>query len=95
MTDHIAINQQRLIEILVEMRANGIATALTTEIIDKYMGGFHTNKGVAVNDSWNAQFGKYLKAHCLDLGISEQASKERVVVNGHPTKCSRWQVLNG
>lgn len=93
MTDHLSINAQRLRDVLAQMRANGVTTALTTDIIDKYMGGFHSNQRVPVNDSWNAQFGKYLKAHGAQFGIAQEASKIPVTVNGHPTTCSRWQLL--
>lgn len=92
MTDHLSINVQRLMDVLAQMRARGATTALTTEIIAQYMGGFHSNQGVPVKDSWNAQFGKYLKAHGADLGIAEETSRIRVEVNSHPTTCSRWRL---
>ena len=92
MTDHIAINEKRLLDVIAEMRIHGETSARTTEIIDKYMGGFSSNKKVPASDSWNAQFGKYLKAHQASLGIAEIASKQRVVVDGHPTTCSIWNL---
>lgn len=90
MTDHISIDRERLCHTLNEMRSTGISSALTTTIIDRYMGGFHSNKEVPVNISWNAQFGKYLKSHSTILGIFEEAKKEKVIINGNPTSSSRW-----
>jgi hypothetical protein len=94
MTDHISINTERLSEVLNEMRRSGISTALTTDIIQQYMGGFHSNKGVPVADSWNAQFGKYLKANSEQFGISEVAANVRVIIDGSPTNASRWNLGN-
>ncbi|MEH0834416.1 hypothetical protein [Pectobacterium cacticida] len=37
---------------LRESHKEGIV--FTTEIIDIYMGGFHSNRGVSASDSWNA-----------------------------------------
>ncbi len=95
MTDHIAINPTRLVEVLDEMRRNGATTALTTDIIDKYMGGFHSNEGVPVVDSWNAQFGKYLKSNREVLRISENKAGVRVKVNGVATSASKWNLNPG
>ncbi|MEH6386707.1 hypothetical protein [Pseudomonas profundi] len=92
MTDHIDINEERLQQVLAEMRERNEASALTTDIIELYMGGFHSNKGVPVKDSWNAQFGKYLKANSSKFGINELSSHESVKVNGHPTSSSRWSL---
>jgi len=94
MTDHISINAQRLSEVLDDMRRSGTLTALTTEIIAKYMGGFHSNKGVPVVDSWNAQFGKYLKSNSQKLGISEMQPKVKTIVEGNPTSASKWSISN-
>lgn len=92
MTDHLEINEERLQQVLSEMRESGKDSALTTDVIELYMGGFHSNKGVPVKDSWNAQFGKYLKANSAKFDISEVGTNERVTVNGHPTSASRWSL---
>lgn len=94
MTDHIEINEERLHQVLTEMRERNEVSALTTDIIEVYMGGFHSNRGVPAKDSWNAQFGKYLKANSPKFGITELNSGESVKVNGHATTSSRWN-LNG
>ncbi|GEM_PF-1481023 len=93
MTDAIKINTERLTDTLNELRLNR-SEALTTEIIDRYMGGFHQNKGVPVSDSWNAQFGKYLKAHHAELDIREIAPNQRVEVNNGFTSASLWALSN-
>lgn len=94
MTDSIEINFTRLTEKLDEFRLEGIKNVLTTEIIERYMGGFHTNKLVPVKDSWNAQFGRYLKANSRDLKIHEIAKNEAVVVRGERTTASRWSLFD-
>lgn len=93
MTNSISINEERLHQVLNEIRSGGVYSVLTTDIIEKYMGGFHINKQVPVNDSWNAQFGKYLKSHAAMLGILEETANEKVIINNNPTSASRW-VLN-
>lgn len=57
------------------------------------MGGFHTNKLVPVKDSWNAQFGRYLKAHYTDLKIREITQNVPVIVRGERTTASRWSLF--
>ena len=89
MTDAIQINTERLNTTLNELRLNR-SEALTTDIIESYMGGFHQNKGVPVSDSWNAQFGKYLKAHHVELGIREIAAQQRVKIKNSFTSASLW-----
>lgn len=91
MTDSIQINVERLVHKLEELRQER-KEAFTTEIIDRYMGGFHSNKAVPVADSWNAQFGKYLKAHESELNIREMASKQKVSTNGSSTTSSLWSL---
>ena len=91
MTDHISINEERLSETLNGLLNQNGATALTTQIIDAYMGGFHSNKGVPASISWNAQFGKYLKAHAETLGICEDAAGLPVTHKGDHTTTSRWK----
>lgn len=93
MTDAIQINTERLIAVLDQLRLNR-SEALTTEIIDQYMGGFHQNKAVPPTDSWNAQFGKYLKAHHGELNIREIAAGQRVQVNGSVTSSSLWALTS-
>ncbi len=93
MTDAIQINTERLTNTLNELRINR-SEVLTTEIIDRYMGGFHQNKAVPPNDSWNAQFGKYLKAHHAELNIKEIAARQQVKVNGSFTTSSLWALDN-
>ncbi|MCQ4320987.1 hypothetical protein [Stutzerimonas stutzeri] len=93
MADAIQINTERLNKTLNELRLNR-NEVLTTDIIEQYMGGFHQNKGVPVSDSWNAQFGKYLKAHQAELDILEIASKQKVEVNGGFTSASMWALSN-
>ncbi|MEE3662557.1 hypothetical protein V2I52_11595 [Brenneria sp. g21c3] len=90
MIDAITVNFERLGESLNKLREkNNSGKALTTEIIEIYMGGFHSNKGVPVNDSWNAQFGKYLKRHAVELGISENRKNVRI---GNTT-ASEWNLF--
>ncbi len=93
MNKHDGRNTDRLKQTLNELRINR-SEALTTDIIEHYMGGFHQNKGVPVSDSWNAQFGKYLKAHHAALDICEVASKQKVEVNGGYTSASLWSLSN-
>jgi hypothetical protein len=90
MTEHISINNVRLAAVLNQMRNIGNTSVLTTEIIEQYMGGFHSNRRVPVADSWNAQFGKYLKAHLQELQIVELEANVRVETNGGTTHASRW-----
>ena len=90
MTDNISIDSNRLEEVLAEMRVKQLPSVLTTDIIEYYMGGFHQNKKVPPSASWNAQFGKYLKANASALGIAEIAAKEKVKLNGSTTCSSRW-----
>lgn len=92
MDNEIGINRDRLQQVLDGMRETGKQTALTTEIINEYMGGFHSNRSVPVRDSWNAQFGKYLKAHSETFGISEQTANVRVVIGGRTTHASLWDL---
>ena len=92
MTESIEINVDRLTRILAELKEEK-EEAHTTDIIDRYMGGFHSNKGVPVSDSWNAQFGKYLKSHQKELKICEVAPKQRVVRDGDVTTASLWSLL--
>ncbi|MHA7000280.1 hypothetical protein [Aeromonas schubertii] len=91
MTDAIQINTERLAQKLEELRQER-TEAFTTEIIDRYMGGFHSNKEVPASDSWNAQFGKYLKAHESELNIRELAAKQKVSTNGSTTTSSLWSL---
>ena len=95
MTDYIAINRSRLADVLDQMREAGRSEALTTEIIGEYMGGFHSNRGVPVTDSWNGQFGKYLKAHMRELRIDELETHVRVPVGDGITHTSRWGLNAG
>lgn len=89
MTEVIQINAERLAQILNEFRQER-REAFTTEIIDRYMGGFHSNKAVPASVSWNAQFGKYLKAHEAELNIREIATKQEVNTNSNSTTSSSW-----
>ncbi|AHL77594.1 hypothetical protein CH92_00275 [Stutzerimonas stutzeri] len=89
MADAIQINTERLKNTLDQIRLNR-SEALTIDIIEQYMGGFHQNKAVPPTDSWNAQFGKYLKAHHAELGVREIAAGQKVKVNGSLTSSSLW-----
>ncbi len=95
MTDYIAINRCRLAAVLEQMREAGKSEALTTEIIEVYMGGFYSNRNVAVTDSWNGQFGKYLKAHMQELQINELEAHVSVPVGDGITHASRWELNAG
>jgi hypothetical protein len=93
MTESITINTERLIRTLTALRESHLdGLVLTTDIIDHYMGGFHSNLNVPVQDSWNAQFGKYLKAHASELRIMQVDANVRVEANGHPTSAAKWQI---
>jgi len=93
MADSISIDSNRLKDVLDDMRQKELSSALTTDIIEYYMGGFHQNKKVPPSISWNAQFGKYLKANSSMLGITEVAAKEKVIINGSATSASRWSII--
>ena len=95
MTDYIAIKRSRLVAVLDQMREAGRTEALTTEIIEEYMGGFHSNRGVPATDSWNGQFGKYLKAHRQELQIGELETNVRVPVEDGITHASLWELNAG
>ncbi|MCM0147060.1 MULTISPECIES: hypothetical protein [Photobacterium] len=90
MAEHISVDTNRLMDVLAEMHEKQLPSVLTTDIIENYMGGFHQNKKVPPSVSWNAQFGKYLKANAQSLGITEIAAKEKVKLNGTMTSASRW-----
>lgn len=76
--------------VLDQMRFDGRSEVKTTEIIEKYMGGFHSNEGVPAGDSWNAQFGKYLQANAGLLRVTHVASSQHVEMHGRPTTTSIW-----
>lgn len=96
MATEISINDARIHGVLNAFRKERAErdeprpSVLTTEIIDRYMGGFHSNLGVSASVSWNAQFGKYLKTKANELRLVEIEKDVRVVVNGHLTTASRW-----
>ena len=46
-------------------------TFKTTEVIDRYLGHFHSDVGTPPAFSFNAQFGKLLKRNEAELGIVE------------------------
>ena len=91
MPDAIQINATRLAQKIDELRLER-KEAYTTDIIERYMGGFHSNKAVPVSDSWNAQFGKYLKSHETELNIRETAAKQKLKINGSLTTASLWSL---
>ena len=93
MHESISINRQRLESTLNELRSDGQCDVYTTEIIDAYMGGFHSNLGVPATVSWNAQFGKHLSAHADELRIRLVSSENSIEVNGHPTTSAIWALL--
>ncbi len=90
MKEAIDINLNSLVSTLADFRVRGEMEITTIQIIEKYMGGFHQNRGVDPSTSWNAQFGKYLKAHMTDLGIVESDSKLKVRINNSDTTSSLW-----
>jgi hypothetical protein len=93
MKENILINRDNLIQVLNNFREAGENEVSTIAIINNYMGGFHQNRGVDPATSWNAQFGKYLKANSCDLNIIEASSKNKVPINGSDTTTSYWQLL--
>ena len=93
MAASINVSLERVRETLDRLRTTrpeGLAT--TDEVIAEYMGGFHSNLGVAAQHSWNAQFGKILKAEASNLGIREISSGNTIMPNGHKTHASLWNL---
>ena len=92
----IKVSLERVREILDRLRTTkpeGLAT--TDEVIAEYMGSFHSNLGVAAIHSWNAQFGKILKAEAQYLGISEDSAGNPIKdKDGHKSHASRWNLHN-
>lgn len=92
MTDAIAINQEWLRKALDALRGKGKRFVLTTDIIHEYMGGVHRNQQVPAAVSWNAQFGKYLRAHQDELAIEFQEARQPVEVDGAMTSAALWSL---
>lgn len=96
MNNHLAIDHNRLIRCLRELRdpeGSGRTQVIIIEIIQAYTGGFLSNRGVPASVSWTAQFGKYLKAHEAELGIQQTRGDQRIVVNGDATSTSTWALV--
>ena len=90
MSESISVPLDKVLGALDRLRAKGLSQAYTTDVIAEYMGGFHSNLGVPPQYSWNAQFGKVLKANEAGLRIKELSAANPVEVAGHQTRASLW-----
>lgn len=91
MNDHITVDLKEVSSAINRIRARPATEALTSQIIEEYMGGFFSNTGVAVHISWNAQFGRVLSRNADALAIKELKSAQKVQDSrGHETSCSLW-----
>ncbi|WP_040433764.1 hypothetical protein [Chlorobium ferrooxidans] len=94
MGNTISVSLEKVSDVIDSFRNQGMVEVLTTVLIDAYMGGFHSNKGISAQLSWNAQFGKILKSEADRLGIREISSGNEVFVNGQKTHASKWLILS-
>lgn len=92
MKENISIDRDKLAQVLNSFRSDGETIVPTTKIIEKYMGGFNQNRGVAPSISWNAQFGKFLMSNSNQLGISREAANQKITLNGSATSTSIWNL---
>lgn len=92
MKEHISINMTRLVAVLNELRQDNQNPVATTTVIERYMGGFNQNRGIAPSISWNAQFGKFLMSNSSELGIEQHSANQKIVLNGSKTTTSFWQL---
>jgi len=68
-------------------------TICTSDVIRDYCAGFYSNRGIPASLSFNAQFGKLLKANSAFLGIKEVAANVSIKDDlGHPTSASKWEI---
>lgn len=95
MDEDIDVSLARVRQCIAECQQtspSGIFT--TTEVIDRYLGHFHSDVGTPPAFSFNAQFGKLLKRNEAELGIVEVVARERTRDdNGRATSTSRWRAL--
>ena len=78
MNNQIAVDLKEVTNAINRIRSRPASEALTSDVIREYMGGFYANVGVAVNISWNAQFGRILSSNSELLGIKEIKSGQRI-----------------
>lgn len=68
-------------------------TIYTSDVIRDYCGGFYSNIGIPASRSFNAQFGKLLKANSAFLGTKEVAANTSIKDDlKHPTSASKWEI---
>jgi hypothetical protein len=76
MTEEIGIELSILDAILEVFRSEGAAEVTTLDILRRYQGGYFNNSNIAVNQSFNAKFGRALKRQEERLRIREVASRQ-------------------
>ncbi|MDP8206812.1 MAG: hypothetical protein P9L92_09135 [Candidatus Electryonea clarkiae] len=92
--DSIPVSHKRIIAILNNFRESSKVVTTTIEIIKKYNGGFYSNKNTPVSVSFNALFGKLLRANEEHYGIifiDYISAKDDL---GNPTKTARWKIID-
>jgi hypothetical protein len=68
-------------------------TIYTSDVIRDYCGGFYANRRIPPSLSFNAQFGKILKANSGFLRIKELNANVSIRDDiHHPTSASKWKI---
>ena len=91
-TDGLPIELDAVRELIRQLAPNVGDEFTTIQIIERYSGGYHINRGVAPARSLNAKFGKYIRRHEAELDIESADPTERsVLLEGSPTTTAVWR----
>ena len=88
----LRIATTRLDELIAQL---GKGNYSTYDFIQKYQGFRAVNKGISVDRSWNASFGRILKQYSLDNPekFKETRAKVSIEIGDDSTSTSYWEVL--
>ncbi|MCK5655028.1 MAG: hypothetical protein KAI03_01895 [Candidatus Aureabacteria bacterium] len=93
MSEIILVNLEKIKTILGDFRNEGLTKVSTTEVLQRYQGGYYKNTDTSPSKSINANFGRVLKHNEIELEITELSSEEPTVNNiGRETNPSLWQL---
>ncbi|MFA9396904.1 MAG: hypothetical protein ACERKV_01375 [Clostridiaceae bacterium] len=83
----------KVIKTITDFKSENKQTFYTTDAIKKQVGRY-VKDNCSPDDSFNANFGKFLKSNEKRLGIVE-IGKDRLIKDdcGNPTTCSEWKIL--
>ena len=90
--DHITVDLDIVRDKIAEI---GKDVFSTIDILELYQGGYYSNKGVNVDISFNAQFGKFLSRNAEFLGIEKFGSAINSKDDlGNSTTTQMWQKVD-